>query len=105
MPRRPQQAAEKTTATDNVETITAPPPMVGKPSDGTAQSRKSACINADCRSTEREPYENRQELECGGTNADGSPYTHVVWANTVCRRCGQRRRDRWTEHRPETELS
>lgn len=77
------------------------PAMVGKPSDGTARSLKSACIVPTCLSTEREPYENRQEIPHGGTNSDGTPFTHVVWANTVCRTCGQRRRDRWTENRPD----
>lgn len=52
-----------------------------------------------CDSTERAPYTNRQELDFGGINAAGEPFTHVIWQTTYCLACGQRRRDKTYENR------
>ena len=52
-----------------------------------------------CGSTERSDYINRREHECAGVTPDGKPYTHTVWRDTTCLKCGQRRCDITRENR------
>lgn len=52
-----------------------------------------------CNSTERTPYRNKRESECGGKTLDGKPFTHVVWQSTTCAKCGQHRTDKTYENR------
>lgn len=54
-----------------------------------------------CQSTERTPYTNATDRPYGGLTADGQPYTNIVWRSTTCASCGQARRDRCFEYRPE----
>lgn len=53
-----------------------------------------------CQSTEREEYTNKTELAMPGLYKE-RPYTHIVWRSTRCLTCGQTRRDRSYENRPE----
>lgn len=62
------------------------------------EAAKSRCVK--CGSTQRDGYYHRQELEQSGTDAQGKPYTHVVWRRTKCLACGQHRVDRTYENRP-----
>lgn len=55
---------------------------------------------AKCGSTEREPYQWKQEQEFAGTDGGGQPYTHIVRRRTRCAACGQMRIDRTFENRP-----
>ena len=57
----------------------------------------SRCVH--CGSTDREPYVNPTEIEVGGIDGNGHPYTHVVYRSTRCRACGQARRDQCHENR------
>jgi hypothetical protein len=54
-----------------------------------------------CKSTERSDYCNRRELAHLGKTPDGRQYTHVVWQDTRCEKCGQRRVDKSFENRTE----
>lgn len=51
-----------------------------------------------CGSTERTKYENRREMAFG-VERDGRQFTHVVWRDTNCAACGQRRTDQSFENR------
>lgn len=59
----------------------------------------SCCRKCGC--TERTPYVNAQEMAYGGVTGTGRQYTHIVWRSTRCVECGQGRRDRVFENRPE----
>lgn len=53
-----------------------------------------------CGSTERKPYYGTPtELAYLFTDAAGNETTHVVWKNTNCLKCGQKRRDKIHENR------
>jgi len=71
-------------------------PTNGKPIEHTAVSKITRCNI--CGSTQRDAYNNTREIEQGGVNDDGV-YTHVVWRNTKCSKCGQSRIDKAYENR------
>lgn len=64
----------------------------------TAVAVPSRC-NA-CGSTERGPYLDKTELEFGGIDSQGKPFTHIVRRRVRCESCGQMRIDLTRENRP-----
>ncbi len=75
----------------------------GRPNGATTKPRDQIDVATSrcqkCGSTERASYTSKEEVEHGGTDAAGQPYTHVVWRRTKCLACGQHRIDRSVENR------
>lgn len=61
----------------------------------------SRCVK--CQSTKRGPYKNRRVRNWPGIH-NGVEYTHVVWRQTKCGKCGQLRVDRAFENWPDGEV-
>lgn len=74
-----------------------PPKPAGSAEREQVEGRLTRCTK--CGSTKRTKYSNRREIPHGGVDADGKPFTHVVWRNTCCADCGQARVDRHLENR------
>jgi hypothetical protein len=82
--------------------------MAKKPSDKSVP-RVDVCevqishCRLPCGSTDREPYSRTFALPQAGIGPDGREYTHVVWRDTKCLKCGQHRKDKSYETRGNTE--
>jgi len=88
--------ARPTTETQVEKKPTGRPP--GSPNvRETAVAVPSRC-NA-CGSTERGPYLDKTELEFGGIDSAGKPFTHIVRRRVRCGSCGQMRIDVTRENR------
>lgn len=91
---KPKHANQTTNETEK-KPIGRPP---GSPNvRETAVAVPSRC-NA-CASTERGPYLDKTELEFGGVDSQGQPFTHIVRRRVQCAGCGQMRIDVTRENR------
>lgn len=113
MAKKPAKKATKKVAKKVTRPAAAAPASTTTPAAGERKGRPPGSPNITevvdvipsrcrkCGCTERTPYANAQEMEFGGTTGDGRPFTHIVWRSTRCVGCGQGRRDRVFENRPE----
>jgi hypothetical protein len=104
-PKRPQNRSQPPAAAESAETASPPERRPGRPQGAKSATDVVTVEPSRCRacgSTSRTPYTNTTEHEHRGLH-EGRPYTHVVWRTTSCADCGQSRRDRHLENRPEAE--
>jgi len=81
--------------------VQAPPQPTANPSP-IVEGTLTAC--RACGSTNRTKYTNHREIE-HSLLVEDRPYTHVVWRDTSCADCGQRRTDRHLENRKPSVVS
>lgn len=92
---KPKNANQPNSAPTEKKPIGRPP---GSPNvKETAVAVPSRC-NA-CGSTERGPYLGKTELEFGGVDSEGRPFTHIVRRRVRCTNCEQQRIDVTRENR------
>jgi hypothetical protein len=100
--RLPSTAIEEPVASsppDPVAEAPVSPPPPDRVAERAVPPFLTPCLDAACGSTDRTDYELINETEFTGMDADGKPYTHVLFYRCNCLACGQARTHRCFENR------